>query len=405
MQPAVPVVIFKLVSDPLQHGGLAIARSLGRIGAPVYTAYRDPNTPASRSRHVSGSFVVKAPSSDAHDMVAALVDISTRVGNRPLLLPIDDTAAGFVDQCAGELEAAYRFPRQPPGLPAQLSNKRLMDELCRSMGTPTPAARFPRSEEEFLSGARELGFPVVLKSMDPVLLRSRPNAASVAIADDEADARRLYRAMEVPEAPNLMLQEYIPGDSTSVWMFNGYFDANSTCRFGVTGQKLRQTPPDTGATSLGICLRNEAVESQAIQFLEKVGYRGIVDMGFRYDERDGRYLLLDVNPRVGSSFRLFVDKAGGDVVRALYLDLTEQPITASPIHEGRRWLVENQDLATSWKLLRWRRLSIVEWFRSLRGVEELAWWSLDDLRPFAMMALGTARQATRAAARAMFGSR
>ena len=129
---------------------------------------------------------------------------------------------------------------------------------------------------------------------------------------------------------------------------------------------------------------------------------GIVDMGFRHDARDGSYLLLDVNPRIGSSFRLFVDEDGGDVVRALYLDLTDQPISTSSVHEGRRWLVENQDLATTWKLLRRRQLSVIQWFQSLRGVEELAWWSRDDLRPVALMLLGTARQAVGALARRLF---
>jgi D-aspartate ligase len=196
-----------------------------------------------------------------------------------------------------------------------------------------------------------------------------------------------------------MLQEYIPGGSTSVWMFNGYFDAGSVCRFAVTGQKIRQTPPETGATSLGICIDNEAVRSAAVHFLESVGYRGIVDMGFRYDARDESYRLLDVNPRVGSSFRLFVDSGGIDVVRAMYLDLTGQPIATAPVHEGRRWLVENQDLATTWKLVRARKLGVRQWLGSLRGVEELAWWSRDDLRPVAMMMFGTARQGLSALAR------
>ena len=393
MQSDVPVVIFKLVSDPLQHGGLAVARSLGRLGAPVYTAYRDANSPAARSRYVTGSFLLRHGQEQPQRILATLHDISTLVGGRPVLLPIDDLAAGFVDRFASDLEAAFRFPPQPAGLPAQLSDKRRMDELCRLTGTPVPDARFPRSEGEFMAMAAELGFPVVLKSMDPGLLRARPAAASVAIAHDAEEATRLYRAMEVPDAPNFMLQEYIPGGPTSVWMFNGYFDAGSKCRFGIAGQKLRQTPPDTGATSLGVCVEAPLVHQHAVQFLETIGYRGIVDMGFRYDARDGSYRLLDVNPRVGSSFRLFVDREGMDVVRALYLDLTDQAFASAPVHDGRRWMVENQDLVTSWKLLRAGRLSLIDWFRSLRNVEELAWWSRDDLRPVGMMVVSTARQA------------
>jgi predicted ATP-grasp superfamily ATP-dependent carboligase len=35
-----------------------------------------------------------------------------------------------------------------------------------------------------------------------------------------------------------------------------------------------------------------------------------VDLGFRYDARDSRYKPLDVNPRIGATFRLFVDAEG-----------------------------------------------------------------------------------------------
>ena len=403
MSSTVPVVILKLVSDPLQHGGLAIARSLGRLGAPVYTAYRDQNAAAAQSKYVTGSFFLSGSIGQPARVLAHLHAISLRVGQRPILIPTDDVAATFVDQHGQELASAFRFPLQPAGLPMQLTDKGLLDQLCRTTGTPVPEARFPRSESEFSAMAAELGFPVVLKSMDPVVLRARPRARSVALAHDAEEARHLYRAMEVPDAPNLMLQEYIPGGATSVWMFNGYFDGSSVCRFGITGRKIRQAPPETGATSLGICSDNEAVRSHAARFLQEIGYRGIVDMGFRYDARDESYRLLDVNPRIGSSFRLFVDQGGMDVARALYLDLTDQPITTSPVHEGRRWLVENQDLATSLKLFRQGKLDLSEWVGSLHDVEELAWWSGDDIRPFSLMTLGTARDARAALMRRIFG--
>ena len=98
--------------------------------------------------------------------------------------------------------------------------------------------------------------------------------------------------------PNLMLQEFIPGGATSIWMFNGYFDASGECRIGFIGQKIRQAPPHTGATTLGVAVRNPTVDELARRFLGQVGYRGIVDLGFRFDARDQRYKLLDVNPRI-----------------------------------------------------------------------------------------------------------
>jgi len=108
----------------------------------------------------------------------------------------------------------------------------------------------------------------------------------------------------------------------------------------------------------------------------------MVDIGCRYDKRDGQYKLLDVNPRVGCTFRLFLDRAGMDVVRACYLDLTGQPAEAQAAPEGRKWLVENQDLMVLPQYLRDGKLTVGEWLRSLRGVRETAWFNWLDLSPF-----------------------
>jgi hypothetical protein len=87
----------------------------------------------------------------------------------------------------------------------------------------------------------------------------------------------------------------------------------------MTGQKLRQLPIDGGVTTLGICPPCEAMVDSICRVARAVGYHGIVDACFRYDARDGQWNLLDVNPRPGANFRLFVGKHGMDVVRALYL--------------------------------------------------------------------------------------
>jgi len=95
---------------------------------------------------------------------------------------------------------------------------------------------------------------------------------------------------------------------------------------------------------------------------------------------------LDVNPRIGSTFRLFVDSLGMDVARAMYLDMTGQPVRAGRSREGRKWVVENFDPVSSVTYYRDRRLSAAEWIRSLRGIEEGSWLALDDPAPFAAVA-------------------
>jgi predicted ATP-grasp superfamily ATP-dependent carboligase len=119
--------------------------------------------------------------------------------------------------------------------------------------------------------------------------------------------------------------------------------------------------------------------------MQAVAYRGVVDMDFRYDARDGQFKLLDVNPRIGSTFRLFVAEDGTDVARALYLDLTGQTVPHAQAVEGRKWMVEDFDLVASLGYFMDGKLKISEWLRSLQGIREPAFFAIDDLLPMLLM--------------------
>jgi len=270
--------------------------------------------------------------------------------------------------------------------------------LASRLGIPTPAAVFPQSLDDVREFVRRAVFPVVLKGIDGTRLQARAGRKMV-IVQSERDLVEQYAKLEDPESPNLMLQEYIPGGDDTIWMFNGYFDRASHCVAAFTGKKLRQNPVHTGATSLGICQCNETVEAMTMALMRAVGYRGILDIDYRYDQRDGSYKLLDPNPRIGSTFRLFVDANGMDVVRFLYLDMTGQSLPAAVPSQGRKWIVEDGDIESSLDYLREGQLTVREWIRSLRGIDEAAWFARDDLRPFWRMVGRFARQTLRRIAR------
>jgi D-aspartate ligase len=383
---AVPAVILKFDPNVYHHGALGIVRSLGRLGVPVHAVQEDRWAPMGRSRYLRG----RLPWPRAADPAATLEQLmswAARMESRPVLIPTDDIASIFVSDHAAELESAYRFPRQAPGVARALCSKAELYRLCTTYGVPTPQVWFPTTRDEVRALAGEATYPLVLKAINPWLLDHATRRPSVVIARDAEELQELYERMEDVENPNLMVQEYIPGGAESVWMFNGYLDQSSEMLVHFTGQKIRQHPPYTGMTTLGVCRANAEVEATSERFLTSLGYKGIVDMGYRYDARDGQYKLLDVNPRIGATFRLFVGRTETDVVRALYADLTGGSVHASTAREGRRWLVENYDAVSSVRYVRDGTLSIAEWRRSFADVDEAAWFAPDDPLPFLVMSL------------------
>jgi len=375
-----PVVILR--SD--SHGGLNIMRSLGPLGVDVYNL--DPNViaPAYFSRYCRGRFVWDIEHAPDRESLAYLSEVRRKIGRPSILIPTTDSTARFVARCSAALGDLFVFPRQLPGLVDTLASKRGMYELAIRHGIPTPRCAFPTSRAEvvdFLAGA---SFPIMVKGIDGQRLWER-TGRKMFIEHSPASLLHTYDRAEDREHPNLMLQEYIPGGDDTVWMFNGYFDAASECLVGFTGKKIRQCPVHTGSTSLGICLPNRDVEKTTRRFMKAIGYRGILDIGYRYDARDRLYKVLDVNPRIGATFRLFVGLNGIDVVRALYMDLTGQQTVSSAAREGRKWIVEDLDAVSSYRYFREGSLTIRQWFKSLSGIDEAAFFSWRDPAPFFFM--------------------
>jgi predicted ATP-grasp superfamily ATP-dependent carboligase len=365
------------------YGQLGIFRSLGRLGIPVYLVSLEPRPHASYSRYCRGHFVGGVSARSPEALAARLLEAGRRIGRKAVLIPTSDDGAIFVDAHAEALEEHFLFPRQPCGLPRSLVSKKEMYYLARALGIPTAETQFPACRQDVAAFAQAATFPLLLKGIDTKRLstHARAGGRGMFLVSNAAELLRKYDALEGPAAPNLMLQEYIPGDDDSVWMFNGYFDRQSDCVLGFTGQKLRQWPAHRGVTTLGICRSNATVEEMTRRFMKAIGYRGVLDIGYRWDARDGLYKVLDVNPRIGATFRLFVADNGMDVARALYLDLTGQPIDPGRQCDGRKWLVEDIDLISSYCFHREGGLTFKDWVSSYCGVDEGAYFALDDLLP------------------------
>lgn len=304
----------------------------------------------------------------------------------------------MVAEHAAKLREWFDFPEQDPDLVRSLVNKKELYFLAKDLGIPTAEARFPLTLRDAREFAEQAQYPVMLKAIDGSRLQRQAGMKMVAV--DSADALLAeFQRLDDPERPNLMLQEYIPGRDDSVWMLDGYFDSQSDCLVAFTGRKLHQYPPYRGATSLGVCLRNDEVLDLTLKLVRGIRYRGILDIGFRFDPRDGLYKLLDPNPRIGCTFRLFVGRNGLDVALAAYLDLTGQEVPRDPAVEGRKWMVEDWEFDTCREYVRDRYLTVLQCVRAIRGTEELAWLATDDPLPFLRLLSGRLRRAIHTLAR------
>lgn len=405
----IPAVVLKLDPNVFHHGGLGVIRSLGRLGVPVHAVHEDPLAPAAASRYLRGRWQWNPGVAEPDRISAGLARLAERIGRPAVLVPTDDAGAIFLAEHGHPLRQWFLFPAQQPDLPRRVADKYSLHLLCRDRGVPTPLTTLPASPADAREFAQRVGFPLMVKLTQPWwptrgpkarstvllrtgdelagLLRSWPSRQAGAGASDDRTAASDDRTARV------MLQEYVPGGREADRFFGGYCDAGSVCRFGYTGVKERSYPPHAGLTSLGQATEDRPLRAEMERLLKELSYRGLMDLDLRRDARDGEYRLLDFNPRLAAQFRVAEDAAGLDVVRAAYLDLTGQPVPPQQPGPDRRLVVENYDLLAALGYGRRGELDLRGWIRSLRRVDETAWFARDDLAPFGLMCLRTASRA------------
>lgn len=370
MRPTRGREIPALILEP-GYGGLAAARSLGRLGVSVYAVRQTPS-PVLRSRYWRGCFSWRWGPGLAEDAVLFLQTVQRRLGAPVVLLPTTDQTALLLAEHAEALGPEFLFPRVPADLVRALVDKRRLHALARAAGVAVPRTAAVRSRREAAAFLADARLPVIAKAADP----GGPMGTTRRVFRRAQALLDYVESLAPAERANLLLQEFLGG--AGVWMVDGYLGGDGQPSCVAVGMKLRQHPDPAGVASLAVVRPQDRLAEVTVTFLRGCGYRGLLDVDYAVDPRDGTFRLLDVNPRLGATFRLFTGPDGMDLARAYYLDLTGQPVPGLRPVPGRRWWLED-DVA---HLLAVRRPGeFWRWLRSLRGVREAAWAAPDDPLP------------------------
>ena len=332
----------------------------------------------------------------ADALLDGFMEIAQRIGGRPVVIPTDDRTAIFLAEHARTLLPFLRIPDQAPEIARAVASKLGLARTCEELGVPTPRIALPAEWSEALSFCSYVGFPVVAKATEPW----KPvgtGPASTCILRNRSELDSLWDRLQGRESgpPGVLLQEYISNGED--WIVHGYCNESSDAVAAYSGVKVRSFPAFAGMTLLARVRHNQPLLDQARTLFKELGYRGIMDMDWCLDRRDGLYKLLDFNPRVGAQFRLFVDEHDLDVVRAQHLDLSGRPVPYGHPVDGRGYIVEHMDLIAGLGKYRQAGLAPRDWYRSVRGVDEAGWLSADDMVPAEVFA---ARMVGRLIARA-----
>ena len=358
------------------HGSLALARSLGRQGIPVWFMTHDhPITKL--SRYVGRSFDWAGPDDkDALDHLLALA--KTHHLDGWALFAGGDAEVRLTAQNQAALSTVYRVTTPSWDVAQWAFDKRLTHQRANEVGLDSPWSYYPRDRQDVAQ--LDCRFPVILKPT----VRERRNAFTQAKAwraDDRTTLLARYeQAAELVGEHAIVLQELIPGGGERQFSFA------ALCTDGVplaslVARRTRQYPIDFGYTSTFVeTIDRPEVEEAACRILRSLNYTGLVEVEFKHDERDGRYKLLDINARAWTWIALG-GLAGTDFPYLAWRLAQGETVTECRGRVGVAWIHFVRDVVAGCQEMAMGRRSIPDYFSSFCKPLVFAAFAADDPLP------------------------
>ena len=123
---------------------------------------------------------------------------------------------------------------------------------------------------------------------------------------------------------HMVLQEFIPGDDTYMRVMTNYSDQNGKVKLMCLGHVLLEehSPHGIGNHAVIITEHDDALSLKIRDLLESLHYTGFSNFDIKFDRRDGKYKLFEINCRQGRS-NYYVTGAGHNIAKLLVEDRLE----------------------------------------------------------------------------------
>lgn len=357
------------------HASIALARSLGRQGVPVWLLADHPITRF--SRYVQRSF--SWPGAHHQDGLSSLQEIAARHDLRGwVLFSSGDQEMRLIAENHAALASQFRLLSPAWDTARWMLDKRLTYRRAGELAIDHPWTFVPRSVDD----VRQLDcrFPLILKPA----VRQGNNEFTLAKAwraDDRDALVSLYgRAAALVGSDAVLIQECIPGSGAAQYSYAGVWDRGVPIA-SLVARRTRQHPIDFGRSSTFVeSIEQNEIEQAASRFLKSLDYSGVVEVEFKYDERDRRYKLLDVNGRFWTWHGIGA-RAGTDFGYLAWQAALGQSVTPCRGRAGVAWMHEIRDVLAAGQEMAAGRLSVGGYLKGLAQPMAFASFAFDDPLP------------------------
>ena len=273
---------------------------------------------------------------DAAQFAEILTEIASKYrtpGKTLLLIGTNDLYVRLIIENASVLREHFVFNYINEDLMNQLQVKANFYKLCKEHGIETPTTYF----YDCRSGApfeEQMMYPVIIKPSNGIAYNLNKFEGQQKVYKVESP-KELKGVIDTIVASGyddeLIIQDFIPGDDTYMWDSVVYASSKGKTQLVTFAQVVLQehTVTAIGNYTALITRFDKEMMVKLQNFLEAVGYTGFANFDLKYDERDGKFKVFEVNIRQGRS-SYYVTALGHNMASYFVDDLiynVEKPVT------------------------------------------------------------------------------
>lgn len=296
-----------------------------------------------------------------------------------VIIPNCDDALYVLSKYKDILEEFYRIPTPCWEVIQNAYIKEKTYQFAEKHGILIPKTYYPKNLSELID--LELQFPVVLKPSIRSHFYNRVKTKAFYI-DNKQRLIKTYKLMcSIIDPSEVLVQDFIPGAPKHLYSFCPFFK-NGKVVTGIMARRARQHPMDFGhATTFAELVNIPELQKISEKFLSLISYYGIAEIEFIQDTRDGKYKLIEVNPRVWGWHTLAIG-AGIDFPYLLYQDMIGEQVEVNLPLNHLKWVRLCTDIPTVFLEIMKGKMTLRDYILSMKGDKELADFSFNDPMPF-----------------------
>lgn len=215
-----------------------------------------------------------------------------------IVYPTDDNLNRIINSIAKYIPNNVILPFKKGDI-NRLEFKETQYKLCEKLNIPYPKT-IHISNKSDIRLIQNIDLPLIIKPnsrIDSVhsdiprnIICSTPNELQLA-------QKYLLSAISITE---FIASEFIPGSTTdSIFAYTGFYSFKLNKVIGWCGKKLSQFPDDQGVFASATLLKNDIVKEYGEKLITEIkeDYDGIAEPEFKFDCRDNKYKLMEINFR------------------------------------------------------------------------------------------------------------